>query len=198
MIFGSALQLTETVAPSVEPLSLGEAKIHLRIDSNDENTYISALITAARQHVEAITGRALITRTYRLDMPLWDSEVILPRPPLVSVTNIKYYDTANAQQTWAASNYDVIVPAGSIKLSDAGTIPSVFNRPDAWQATYVAGYLSTSSPQDPQAAVPWAIKAAMNLMIADLYENRERGVIGPVFADRKAFEALLGPYRARL
>jgi uncharacterized phiE125 gp8 family phage protein len=52
--------------PGEEPVSLAEAKAFCRIDGTDEDALVSALITAARLHVESITGRALLTQTWRL------------------------------------------------------------------------------------------------------------------------------------
>jgi uncharacterized phage protein (predicted DNA packaging) len=40
----------------MEPLTLSEAKIHLRVDGEDEDALISSLITASREVVENYTG----------------------------------------------------------------------------------------------------------------------------------------------
>lgn len=58
----------QTTAPSVEPVSLIEAKAHLRVDVTDDDGYISALIVAARQAAETITRRALITQSWAVTL----------------------------------------------------------------------------------------------------------------------------------
>lgn len=76
----SSLLLT---APAVEPLSLAETKDYLRVEHNDDDDLIGALIAASRIHVEAQTRRALITQTWRITLDAWPSEGRLPiRPPL--------------------------------------------------------------------------------------------------------------------
>ena len=53
-------------APAAEPLTLAEAKLHLRVDDTADDALIGALITAARQHAEHDTRRALVTQTWKL------------------------------------------------------------------------------------------------------------------------------------
>lgn len=50
----------------VEPLSLDEAKLHLRVDFGDDDTLIMALIVAARQFAETITRRALVQQQWKI------------------------------------------------------------------------------------------------------------------------------------
>lgn len=190
-------QIVETVAPTVEPITTAQAKTHLRVDGSTEDTYIDTLIEAARQHVESVTGRALVERTYRFDSRVWASEVVLLRPPLISVTSIKYYDTANAQQTWAASNYEVDAAGTRVLLSTTGTFPSVYDRYDSWQLTSKHGYQATSSPLDYRAPIPEALKSAMKLIIGDLFENREATAPMKIHQNR-AVDMLLAPYRTRI
>src|SRR5260221_7680009 len=58
--------------PAIEPVSLGDAKQHLRGAWDDDDASITAMISAARIWLEHGTGRALITRTLRatFDHPL--------------------------------------------------------------------------------------------------------------------------------
>jgi len=104
---------------------------------------------------------------------------VLRRPPLISVTNIKYYDEDDSLQTWAASNYEVDAPGSRVLLADTGTLPNVYSRYDAVQITYQAGYASTTSPVDYQAPIPEIFKVAIKLLIGDYYENREGKMIIP-------------------
>src|SRR6185312_8936387 len=84
-------------APAVEPLTLDEAKSYLRIDTADEDATVTALIAAARLHVEALTRRALVTQTWRLTLDAWPEDGRIPvRPaPLRSLAAARVYDLDN-------------------------------------------------------------------------------------------------------
>jgi len=174
----STRQITETVAPAIEPVSLAEMKAHLRVDGSDSDTLINAQITAVRQWVEMHLQRSLVRRTYRADLWAFFSAIELPRLPLSSVTSIQYYNTDSPQvlTTLSASLYLANLGRSMIYIDPADTtsLPSVASRHDAVQITYVAGYEpSSDSPQDLTGNVPSAIKSAIKLQAADLFENRE-------------------------
>jgi len=115
-----------SVGPAIEPISLAEAKQWLREDGTDQDEIISILITGAREFVEEAIGKTLIQSTwiYTLDTwsdatvvraagqwPNWntrsDGNIRLPYSPLISVTSVKYYDTAGTLQTLDAADYQV-------------------------------------------------------------------------------------------
>ncbi len=83
------MRLKLITAPAAEPITLAKAKNHLKVDSNDENALITALITAARQLGERETKRAFITQTWKLYLDESPSEIEIPKPPLQSVESIK-------------------------------------------------------------------------------------------------------------
>ena len=60
------MALVMTAAPSVEPISLAEAKAHLRIDASDEDSLLTSLITAGRIFVERTLSLALVALSRRL------------------------------------------------------------------------------------------------------------------------------------
>src|SRR3990167_7541589 len=91
-----------TADPTEEPLSLEEAKLHLKLDATDDDELVFGLIAAARASAEDYTGRALITQTWQLkidgdwlevDEPC-GHRIVLPRPPIASVASVQYVDTA--------------------------------------------------------------------------------------------------------
>ncbi len=73
------------IGPGEEPLTLADAKAWCRIDATDEDALLTALIAAARLHVEALTGRALITQTWRLVLHHAARLVELPVVPALAL-----------------------------------------------------------------------------------------------------------------
>lgn len=186
-----------TAEPSVEPLTLTEAKAHLRVDFTDDDTYIDTIIKSARKVCEKYCNIVFITQTWRQNENNFGAYIDLSVSPVQSVTTIKYYDTAEVQQTLATANYQVDT------LSDTGAIyegvtlgfPSISsNTINPIEVIYVCGYgLAVSVPED--------IKAAILLMISHLYENREPVNIGLGYGQQipmpKAVRDILTPYRVK-
>src|SRR5690554_6904374 len=127
--------LVRVTQPAEEPVTLVEAKTHLRVDATDEDALISSLIASAREHVEAFQLRALVTQTWRLSLDRFPrGRVIrLPRPPLQSVTSITYTDPGGAQQTLSNTLYDVDTDSepGRIVLKDDADWPDTADVPRA-------------------------------------------------------------------
>ena len=132
-----------TKNPSVEPVSLVEMKLHLRVDATADDTLIAALTMAAREWCEVYEGRSYMAQTITAYMDTLQS-VILPRPPLVSVSSLKYYDVDGTQQTLATSYYDVDVFAepGRVLLAYNQTWPSTRLMNNAVEIIYQTGYMT--------------------------------------------------------
>jgi len=97
-------------APAAEPVKLSEFKDFARIDYDARDIDLLRLIKAARQRVESLTGLALITQTWDISLPCFPASdtIILPLPPLQSITSITYVDSADsAPVTVASSEYYV-------------------------------------------------------------------------------------------
>ena len=164
--------LTLITAPSIEPITLSDAKLHARIDTSADDTIVTRLIQAARERAEFETRHALITQTWDYTLDGFPADrlcrIELPLPNLISVTSIKYIDTDGVLQTWAASNYKVhtnYIP-GQISTAYAIQWPTSRAEADAVTIRYVAGYGASASN------VPQSIISAMHLMIAHWYEHR--------------------------
>ena len=56
--------LTRTAAPTVEPVTLGEIKTHLRLTGTEDDYLLPQLVKAARDYVETFTRRAICTQTW--------------------------------------------------------------------------------------------------------------------------------------
>jgi uncharacterized phiE125 gp8 family phage protein len=183
-------------APTTEPLSSTEAKLHLRVDASDEDTLITALITAARQHVENIAGRALISQTWVALFEEWPKDHFeLPMAtPLVSVSSVKYTPDGGVETTLSSSVYyaNTVAYVGNVSLADDQAWPTdTLRTQNPISVEYVCGNANA-------AAVPSAIKAAMLLHIGHLFENREAVNIGNTVNELPlAYEALIAPYRVR-
>ena len=172
----STKQITQTVAPVVEPVTLTEMKLFLREDYSDNDTLITAQITAARQWVEKEIQQSLVQRTYRADLWAFDYTFYMPVPPLASVSSIKYYNTDSPQvlTTLDSTVYRTDTGYGIVYLNSGSSWEAVSTRHDAVQITFVAGYApDTSSPVDHAANVPEGIKAAIKLQVGDMFSNRE-------------------------
>lgn len=191
------MNLRLVTGPGVEPVSLEEAKLHLRVDHEADDALISMQIKAARQRVESFTGRALISQTWRALLDEFPAEALeLPLPPLQSVTHVKYVDAAGDLVTWSPDEYSV--QAHSSPWAERGRVvprygysfPSPRYQDEAVEVEFVAGYGSSA------AAVPESLRAALLLRLGDLYARRESGITGTIFVESKAEQLLMWPFRS--
>lgn len=187
--------LVTITAPAAEPVTLAEAMTHLRVDPasagpHPEEALITALIMAARQHVEQATARALVTQTLEARWDAWDDVLMLPRAPVQSVTSITYVDDAGASQTLAGSGYRVDVGSLVPRITPAfgQSWPSAQSVTGAIAVRFEAGYGAAS-------AVPAALKAAILLLVSHLYENRNAAAERALTEVPLGVAALLSPYR---
>lgn len=175
------MALSLVAAPSVEPVTLAETKLQLkRGDITEEDTLINGLRAAVRERAEMATNRAMLTQTWddiRGGFPC-DPFIVLAKPPLQSVTYVKYYDVNGTLQTLSSSTiYQVEAPAGQrcargqIALRYGQSWPSTQDRIDAVQIRFVCGY------GDEPADVPGMLKAAMLMDLAALYADRQNQIV---------------------
>lgn len=179
-------------APTIEPVTLTEAKLHLKVDDTTEDTLITALIQAAREHAENYTGRAFIEQSWELVMDEFDEEIELPIAPATSVTSITYKDPNNVTQTLSASVYELNThdTPQEIYVKYGQVWPAYLAIENSITVTFKAGYGATA------ASVPAPIRAAILLIIGHLYQNRENVVVGRTPAELpQGAESLLNPYR---
>jgi len=160
------MSLNITVSPTTEPVTLGEAKAHLNVDWDDDDTEISNLIKQGRQYVEDVTGRALITQTWEFKLDGFKPIIMIPRPPLQSVSSVQYQDASDATQTLASSNYTVDIDSepGRLVESPTGSYPTTYDDINAVTITFVAGYGDAASD------VPEIFKQAIKLYVERMYD----------------------------
>ncbi|KUO65532.1 MAG: hypothetical protein APF80_13205 [Alphaproteobacteria bacterium BRH_c36] len=187
------MALLQLTGPVAEPVSVAEAKEHLRVDGTSEDTLISSLILTSRLHIEAALGLALMTQSWRLLLDRWpkDGEVRIPLRPLQSVGEIRTYDAVGASSVLPADRYvvDAVSNPGRV-VPQGGALPSPGRAANGIEIAFVAGYGDT--PSD----VPAPIRQALLLLIAHWYEHRDPVEIGtPGVAIPGAVSRLLKSYR---
>jgi len=178
-----------SVAPTTEPVTLTEAKLHLRLATTailaaaytTEDDLLNALIKTARGHAETYTNRALITQTWLGYLDTFPSVLQMPYPPFRSVSSIVVEDTAFT--SFSQSIDGILTPTLSWPLLSASP------GPDPIVITFLVGYGSASD-------VPQQIKQAILLTLAHFYANREPVVMGvSAVALPFAVDTLLNPFR---
>lgn len=161
--------LTLSAAPSSDPVSVSEAKAHLRVEHSSDDTLIGGLITAAREYVESHYSRTLVTSTWALTLPEFPTwEVRLPRGPLQSVASVAYVDAAGDAQTLAAARYlvDATADPGTLTPAWGYAWPATRAQEKAVTITYLAGYGTAAN-------VPGRVKLAVKMLVSHWYENRD-------------------------
>jgi uncharacterized phiE125 gp8 family phage protein len=182
--------------PTEEPVTLPEAKEHLRIiDDTSQDTKISSLITVAREWCEEFTCRSLVSTIFDLTLDCFPDEcggeIRLPRSKVQSVQSVKYYDTDGTLQTMDAADYFAALAGEPGRIVPALNTfwPVTRDLPEQVIVRFTAGYGDADD-------VPKAIKQAMLLLIGSMYENREDEVTGTITQKLKGgAENLLWPYR---
>lgn len=174
--------------PAVEPVTLDEAKAHLKVDTAYDDALITALIAAARARAEWHTGRAFVTQSWVLWLDGWPAGncVEIPLPPLQAVTSLTTYALDDAATVLDASLFQVDIASSParVTLKSPAAIANT-RKLNAIAIAFDAGYGDAASD------VPQAIRTAILEMIAELYTNR-----GDIESAPPAIaQAMLAPYR---
>jgi uncharacterized phiE125 gp8 family phage protein len=182
--------------PTVEPITLAEAKAHLRVDASGEDSLIQSLIMASRLHIEAALDLALITQSWRHQRDVWPPSrvLILPLRPIQSLTAVTLHDDDATSRALNASDFVVDGHANPARLvwRGNGAVPAAGIIANGIEIDIVAGY------GDAATDVPQPIRQALLLLIAHWYENREPVEIGATATTIPAsVSELLMPYRRR-
>ena len=181
------LQPTRIVEPITEMLTRAEVKMHLRVDSTDEDSLIDSLIEAVISYFDGysgILGRALFAQTWRQQFRCFERKMKLPVPPVQSVVSISYSDTLGATQQIASTEWQLLTAAcGS-------WVEPKFNK--VWPVP-APGSLITIDYITGGATIPRAIKQAALLLIGHWFENRQ--AMGSGSELPMAVSALIAPFR---
>lgn len=166
------MALTIVTKPTIEPVTLTEAREHLRIDALDEDGLILSFIEAATDYCEELQNRAYIDQTWDLTLDVFPNGDIIniPLPPLQAVSSVTYYGTGGTSNTMTTTSYivDTKNEPGRLSLAYNEVWPNETLRPvNGVVIKFVAGYGSVA------AAVPTMAKQAIKLLIGHMFEHRE-------------------------
>ncbi len=167
-----------TTAATTYPVSLTEAKSHLKVDTNADDTYIESIIKAATQLSEEYTNRFFIDTVVTQYASDFKEIETLFKSKVSAVTHVKYYDSNNTLQTLSATVYDeqLNYEPAQIQLADGQSYPAFTKRNDAVEVKYTVGYGAASD-------VPEIIKQAILLTIGNFYSNRESVIVGRMVSE---------------
>jgi len=183
------MSITIITPPTEEPITLTQVKVQVRVDDAASDDLLTSLIAAARQHVEARTGRGLITQTRVLRLGDFPEQIVLREGLLQAISSVTYVDVDGVVQTLdeTAFQVDPYSDPPRIMAAYASIWPTTRCQPNAVTVTYVCGYADAAS-------VPNDIKAALLMIVADLFANREASVIGATYVETTAVTNLLAPH----
>lgn len=171
--------------PAATPVTLAEAKAQLRVDHNDEDGKIEALIAAATSYLDGrsgVLGRCIVSQTWELTLDAFPAEEIeIPLGPVQSVPALTYVDLAGATQTVNSGDYYLDTTSLTAWVMPEIEWPSTMEAANAVTVRFVAGTAV--------ADVPPAIKHALLLLVSAWYDDRAGSGMPP------AVDYLIAPFR---
>lgn len=163
--------------PATEPVSVADAKAHLRVDTATDDAYIATLIAGARAWVEEYLDRSLITQQLTMRLDAFPDEIELPRPPIATsgaatATSVTYKLSDGSTAAMDSSTYRVDRDStpGVVRTVYAGTWPTHLADANAVSVTWWAGYGDASD-------VPAPIRHAMLMLVGHWYDGARSGVL---------------------
>lgn len=169
------MALVMTSGPAAEPVTVAEAKAHLRIDHNAEDVLIGSLILTSRLHIEAALGLALISQGWRLLLDRWPSRgsVRVPLRPMIGVGEVRVRAADGAPTVVPASDYVVDLESAEPRIARAAASwPEPGRAVHGIEIDFTAGFGAAASD------VPAPIRQAVLLLVAHWYEHRDPIEIG--------------------
>lgn len=170
-----------TAPPMAEPVSLDEAKLHLRLDSADEDALITRLIAAARRQVETAAGLVMISQEWSVFLDRWPASPILELPlaPIRAIEEVRTYGEDDESSLLDPAHYyaDTLLRRPRLVLRRDRVWPPPGRLANGIEIKVVAGYGGTID-------VPEGLRLAILKLVAHWYENRgdEDGAANPPLA----------------
>ena len=190
------MSLVMTSGPALEPISLAEAKAHLRIDGTAEDALIQSLVVTSRLHIEAALGLALITQSWSYFLDRWPKagRFQLPLRPVVAIAHVRVWSDEGISESLDPASFLLDghgMPPRLVALSGTAEIAPM-RAANGIEIGFTAGFGAAADD------VPATIRHALLLLVAHWYENREPVQIGVgVNAVPAMVSELLAPYRRR-
>lgn len=154
--------------PAVEPVTMPEMRAYLRLDTEDEDALIAALIRSARLTVEAAARLILVETRFRLRLDRWPRSGVLCLGvgPLLAVEQVAVLDRAGASEALDPALYEVEASTDPPRLLVAPAAPAPGRRRHGIEVVLTAGH-------GPAAAdVPEPLCQAVRLLVAHWFEHR--------------------------
>lgn len=169
--------------PNMEPVSLAEARAHCKLDVTDDDALLAGYIMASREMLEHEIQRALIARTYEYtldEFPSGDDAIELPMGPIpasgaMSVTSVKYTDSADVEQTVSGSAYTVDAYSNVPRVQPVAGWPTPKQAINAVRVRYVSGHPDAS-------LIPANLKTWILLQVEHFNANRASTAAGTIQA----------------
>lgn len=156
--------------PQTEPVTLTEARAHLRIDDTAEDSLIGALIAAARVHVENATRRVLIEQHWKLTLDAWprSGQIDVPIAPVIAIdaVSLRGVDGVVRPLPLAACFVDTASTPARLRLIEPASLPPLAPV-NAVTVELTAGYGPSA------VSVPQPLREAIMLLVARWYEGRD-------------------------
>jgi uncharacterized phiE125 gp8 family phage protein len=172
--------------PAEEPVSLVEAKAHLREDGSDHDLEIGLLVSAARDHIEDVCGVYFAQQVVEATFGTFPPREIQLRRPVISIDSVTYDDIDGVEQTVDAEGYINDLAGWVIPLNDW---PATREAASSVRIRFTVGY-------EDAADVPAPIKAAILLLVGHWYANKEAVIVGKTAVEAPmSVKALIAPYR---
>ena len=160
-----------TAKPTVLPVTVEEAKLYARIDGKSEDELITSFIESVTETVEEWLGRALLEQSIVMSIDWWPRlKIGLPRPPLISVTEVRTLDEDDVATVYAATNYfiDTSTEPGLLIIKHGATPPQNTVRfQSGYEIELKGGYGTAASD------VPAGIKTGIKAWVSNVYDTRQ-------------------------
>jgi uncharacterized phiE125 gp8 family phage protein len=171
------MRYKQTVAPTLTPITLDEAKAQCAVSGmDDHDAYIASLIERATDVIGKRIGRQVMSATWTLTLDGFSDEIVIDVIPVSGITSVAYTDVDGDSQTWTAAYYqtDLSTNDGCARIKPAYGYTWPLTRADVYGSvvvTFTAGYTT-------QAAVPLGLKHAVAFLVGHWFANREPVVMG--------------------
>ncbi len=176
--------------PAAEPVTLAEAKAHLRVTHADDDTLIASLLVSARRIVEARSGLLLMEQEWTCFFDGWGDDGVMPLPlaPIMSVDEVAVFSDEGTKAVIDAAHYfaDAASRPARLLLRGSRLWPPPGRAINGIAVTVTAGFGAAA------VAVPQPLRQAILVLVAHLYEHRGSAAPPP---PPLTLDTLIRPYR---